>query len=393
MAAGRCRSAATSSGRRPFDFRCLASLPAVVVLPEPWRPTIRMTWGGLDWRSGATSPPSVFTNSSWTILMTCWPGVRLLETSAPSARSLTRARKDLTTATFTSASSRARRTSRRAASTSASDSRPLPRRAEKLPSKRCVSESNIDAPRYRTAPITENPLALRRAEQTFSVLNMRSVVERDDLTAEARIRQAAITRFPTEGIEGTTIRAIAADAGVSPALVLHHFGSKQGLLDACDRYVVDLVRTTKTQAVIDGTATDSGFMASMYRIAPPVVRYLGWSLARGAPAAAGLFDELVAESERLLSAAEERGLVRRTPDPHGRAVVVLTMQLGFVVLREHVTRALGMDAFGMEGLMRITERQMELFGTGLFTPEAARETAQALDQASRLLAQEGPDGR
>jgi len=43
--------------------------------------------------------------------------------------------------------------------------------------------------------------------------------------------------------------------------------------------------------------------------------------------------------------------------------------------------------------MRITERQMELFGTGLFTPEAARETAQALDQASRLLAQEGPDGR
>lgn len=234
---------------------------------------------------------------------------------------------------------------------------------------------------------------MRQAEQAFSILNMRSVVERDDLTAEARIRQAAITRFPAEGIEGTTIRAIAADAGVSPALVLHHFGSKQGLLDACDRYVVDLVRTTKTQAVIDGTATDSGFMASMYRIAPPVVRYLGWSLSRGAPAAARLFDELVAESERLLSAAEERGLVRRTPDPHGRAVVVLTMQLGFVVLREHVTRALGMDAFGMEGLMRITKRQMELFGTGLFTPEAARETAQALDQASRLLGQEGPDGR
>lgn len=206
-----------------------------------------------------------------------------------------------------------------------------------------------------------------------------------DLTAEARIRQAAIELFPVDGIDGTTIRAVAAAASVSPALVLHHFGSKQGLLDACDEYVVDLVRTTKAQAVADGSATDPGFVASMYRMAPPIVRYLGWSLSRGASAAARLFDDLVRESEHLLSVAERQGLVRRSPDPHGRAVVILTMQLGFVVLNEHVSRALKTDVFGLEGLMRVTERQMELFGEGLFTAESMRETSQALDEAATLL--------
>lgn len=227
----------------------------------------------------------------------------------------------------------------------------------------------------------------------FRILNMRSVVPSpEELTAEARIRQAAIERFPVDGVGGTTIRAIAADAGVSPALVLHHFGSKQGLLDACDAYVVDLVRTTKTEAVVDGSVNDAGFLADVYRMAPPVVRYLGWSLSRGTPATARLFGELVEQSERLLSVAEENGMVRSTPDPHGRAVVLLTMQLGFVVLSEHVSRALGTDVFGIEGLVRVTERQMEMFSQGLLTPEAALHTSRALDEAGAMMRERTSDG-
>jgi TetR/AcrR family transcriptional regulator, regulator of cefoperazone and chloramphenicol sensitivity len=50
----------------------------------------------------------------------------------------------------------------------------------------------------------------------------------DDLTAAARIRDAAIEQFGEHGF-GTGLRAIAEAAGVSAALVIHHFGSKQGL--------------------------------------------------------------------------------------------------------------------------------------------------------------------
>ncbi|MFD0204347.1 MULTISPECIES: TetR/AcrR family transcriptional regulator [Saccharothrix] len=59
-----------------------------------------------------------------------------------------------------------------------------------------------------------------------------------DLTARARIRDAALARFGADGVAGASMRAIAADAGVSPALVVHHFGSKEGLRQACDEYVL-----------------------------------------------------------------------------------------------------------------------------------------------------------
>jgi AcrR family transcriptional regulator len=47
-------------------------------------------------------------------------------------------------------------------------------------------------------------------------------------TPEA-IRVAATRQFSEVGFDRATIRSIAAEAGVDPALVIHHFGSKQRL--------------------------------------------------------------------------------------------------------------------------------------------------------------------
>ena len=110
---------------RSFVRRRSASLPAVVVFPEPCRPAIKMTAGGLTATfSGAASPPSTSTRTSLTILITCWSGRTAFRTSTPTACSRTRDIKVLTTGRATSASSRASRTSRNAASTSASRSAP-----------------------------------------------------------------------------------------------------------------------------------------------------------------------------------------------------------------------------------------------------------------------------
>jgi AcrR family transcriptional regulator len=47
-----------------------------------------------------------------------------------------------------------------------------------------------------------------------------------------RILTAARAAFADTGLAGTTIRAVARDADVDPALVYHYFGSKEALLDA-----------------------------------------------------------------------------------------------------------------------------------------------------------------
>src|SRR5262245_52880393 len=51
-------------------------------------------------------------------------------------------------------------------------------------------------------------------------------------TTRARIIDAARDRFRKEGYERTTIRKVARDAGIDPALVMRYFESKRGLFDA-----------------------------------------------------------------------------------------------------------------------------------------------------------------
>ena len=140
---GRYGSAATRSGRRPSLTTCRASLAVEVVLPEPWRPTIATTAGLPDrWKVRSPADRSA-TSSSLTILTTCWPADRLSSTSCPIARSRTRATKSLTTLKLTSASSSARRTSRMAASTSASLIRPRPVRLPSVLRSRSLRVSNM----------------------------------------------------------------------------------------------------------------------------------------------------------------------------------------------------------------------------------------------------------
>ena len=127
-------SDAISTLRLSRWVRRRASLAVVVVLPEPCRPTIMMATGGTALKSMVwPSEPSVAISSSWTILTTIWPGVTDFTTVAPTACSRTRSVKLLTTSSETSASSSARRTSRIAASTSASDSEPRPVRRSSMP--------------------------------------------------------------------------------------------------------------------------------------------------------------------------------------------------------------------------------------------------------------------
>jgi AcrR family transcriptional regulator len=54
-----------------------------------------------------------------------------------------------------------------------------------------------------------------------------------------KILAAARFHFSEAGYEGATIRAIAGEAGVDPALVLHYFGSKEGVFVAAVEFPID----------------------------------------------------------------------------------------------------------------------------------------------------------
>ena len=69
-----------------------------------------------------------------------------------------------------------------------------------------------------------------------------------------RIADAARRLFAERGFDRTSIRAIAAEAGVDPALVHHYFGTKQRLFIEAVDFPIDAVRAIESLAVDDDVA-------------------------------------------------------------------------------------------------------------------------------------------
>ena len=134
----------------PCFCRSFASFAEVVVLPEPWRPTIIIFRGRIGERPVSPSPRS-FSSSSLIIFTICWPGVTDLMTSSPTHCAFTLSMNSLATLKCTSAESRALRTSSSAAAMFSSVSFPRPRRLRSAFDKFSVSPSSIFYSFFRSA--------------------------------------------------------------------------------------------------------------------------------------------------------------------------------------------------------------------------------------------------
>ncbi|GAB79047.1 transcriptional regulator, TetR family [Austwickia chelonae] len=162
-----------------------------------------------------------------------------------------------------------------------------------------------------------------------------------DLTTRARIRNAALAEFAATGLNRTTIRAIAARAEVSPALVIHHFGSKDGLRAACDEHLLHWLRTENTAAFAGlQLPTRAEYMRAQTEFTT-LYGYLRCVVTDGGPAADQLFDQIVDDTESFLALGEEAGTVRPSPDPRARAVISSAIGLGLLAFDEQIARHLG----------------------------------------------------
>jgi AcrR family transcriptional regulator len=172
--------------------------------------------------------------------------------------------------------------------------------------------------------------------------NRRSRSHIDDRTARARIRDAAIERFAAEGIAAANLKDIAADAGVSAPLVIHHFGSKDGLRLACDEHIAALIREQKTAALSAGANLDP-FQAIRAYEGTPIIRYLAQAIADGSPHVDEFIDEMVDDAVGYFAEGIESGVLTPAENLRERAIVLCLWQLGALVLHEQVERLLGVD--------------------------------------------------
>ncbi|CDZ88647.1 TetR family transcriptional regulator [Rhodococcus ruber] len=197
-----------------------------------------------------------------------------------------------------------------------------------------------------------------------------SAAERRDLTSAARIREAAILRFARDGF-GASLRTIAADAGVSGALIVHHFGSKKDLRRACDAWVLEQIRDSKRTTLADG---DSGpwpaQLGRAERYAPLAV-YVARTFQAGGESAAEFFDHLVDDAVDYLAKGERSGLIRPSRDNRARARLLTAMNVGSMLLQMtlHPDLLRGGDFTGFFRHLTetVTAPALELYSEGLLT--------------------------
>jgi AcrR family transcriptional regulator len=190
-----------------------------------------------------------------------------------------------------------------------------------------------------------------------------------DLTAAARIRGAAMHLFAVHGVGVVSIRDVAAEAGVSPSLVVHHFGTKNGLREAVDAHTVAVLSALLAELAEapEHPAQATAALWTALGREPDLMAYLRRSLVEGGDPGRRLFGWLAEATERELAALQDAGTVRPSPDPRARAVFLLANDLAPVVLRDLVTDALGVDPLSLEGLERWGRAVLDTYGHGLYT--------------------------
>jgi AcrR family transcriptional regulator len=212
------------------------------------------------------------------------------------------------------------------------------------------------------------------------MLNVRSIDP--DLTTTARIRDAAIAEFGTRGMQRATVRAIAQAAGVSAGLVLHHFGSKDGLREACDGYVLTYLHD-QIEAE-EKAGNDPGVFTAAVADSPLIVNYLVAVLGDGGVAAATIFDRIV---DLTVDYFDRRAAALGEPlsgfdhiDNRTLAVVMTSMSLGMYVLNKQVSRALGTDMFGPAGIAQSAAASLDIINPRLVDPEVSASARAAITQ-------------
>ncbi len=200
----------------------------------------------------------------------------------------------------------------------------------------------------------------------------------EDLNTRARIRDAATALFGEQGF-GVGVRAIAAAAGVSPGLVNHHFGSKDGLRQACDDHVREFIRTQKMKYM--GNPSPKGLLQALAEVEEfaPYLAYLLRSLQSGGPLMAELFEHMVSDVETYLRVGIDNGSLRAPSDIQATARVMgLNSGGGFMLFMQlYTAKHPGPPDFG-KMLREYTDLVMlpmvELYTNGLMTDSMALDT-------------------
>ena len=158
-----------------------------------------------------------------------------------------------------------------------------------------------------------------------------------------RIRAAALEGFARDGVKATSVREVAAAAGVSLGLVQHYFPSKVALRAAVDAHVTEVAHEALAVRKVEGDIIEDMAERLTALVADHflALRYVARGVAERDEAAMAIFDTLTQLCREQLDVLQRKGMLRADLDLEWAALHTVLINLGTVIMEPGVSRQLG----------------------------------------------------
>jgi TetR/AcrR family transcriptional regulator, regulator of cefoperazone and chloramphenicol sensitivity len=197
----------------------------------------------------------------------------------------------------------------------------------------------------------------------------------EQANGKLRLIKVAMRMFADKGYDGITVRDISAAADVSVGLINHHFGSKEGLREAVDRYFIEQFEEVLFEQRPVPTSADEGIAQSVEFTENWINRHIDdWDLTKaymrralleGSDWGAGLFDRFYNVARTAVDRSDADGNIRPDVDRLWLPLLVMYLELGTLLLEPYVERVLGKSGFDRELWRRRHKAYIDLIYRGV----------------------------
>lgn len=195
----------------------------------------------------------------------------------------------------------------------------------------------------------------------------------DQPNGRERLLEAAVKLFGRDGFDGTSVRAVADEAGVSWGLVRFYFQSKDGLRDAAEDFVMrGYLQRVRAGSTVGSAEELEAIIESQTAGLSASVPFLRRAIMEERPIAIEFLRQLISTTEALReNSPDEYPDEPALWDP----VRVVINRLGYLLLAPQIQTILGRDLFSVTELKRRNAQEVriaELIERGLAVEREGR---------------------
>jgi AcrR family transcriptional regulator len=173
--------------------------------------------------------------------------------------------------------------------------------------------------------------------------------------------EVATRVFAREGFTGTSLRMIAVEAGVSAALLVHHFGSKQRLIEeTIETTLGEWMREKDHLAELPLSEALSQWPQTAQDGHQKLAFFRQVMLSGGKPAQL-LLERMHFEAKERLSAMTKTGVMRDVADIDTAALLLAVYGMAPLILSDSIKKILGGDITDPEISEKLARSSLELF--------------------------------